>query len=252
MPPTNQFRDGSDSRSAKIRNPEGAVGSFRAGWPGIELVVSTDDVRQPETYRIHESRHVFIVHLGGRIDKLETELDGHGGSSGPAIPGEVWSVPAQRRYASRLCGDVIQYALLCVEPAALDLIYATSLGPREIAPLAGVRDEFLHQSVKELVAALREPGDIAQLFAQTLSQAMCAYLYRTHGLGRLGTPGPEEGPTFDARTSRQLRQYVLANLSERITLDDLAAVAGMSMHHLLIAFRKAFGVSPWQYVITQR
>lgn len=252
MPHTNRPGNSSHSRPAGTRNTGEFREPFHARWPGMELVISTDDIRQLVAYRIRESRHLFIVHLGGQMDKLETELDGHGGSSGPAIPGEVWTVPAQRNYASHICGDVIHYAMLYLEPSALDSVFATSFGPREIVPLAGVRDAFLHQSVKELLAALREPDDIAELFARALSQALCAYLYRTHGAGRVAPSVPQNGPGLGAQASRELREFIFANLSERITIDELAAVAGMTTHHLLIAFRKAFGVSPWQYVITQR
>ena len=41
-------------------------------------------------------------------------------------------------------------------------------------------------------------------------------------------------------------------LGVRRLLDDLAAVAGMSVHNFLRAFRKSFGTTPAQYVIDQR
>jgi AraC family transcriptional regulator len=52
--------------------------------------------------------------------------------------------------------------------------------------------------------------------------------------------------------ARLVQEYVHAHLTERITLDALSALAGLSTHNLLIAFRQALGTTPAQYVIAQR
>jgi len=106
-------------------------------WPWLEVAFRSEDITRPTDWRIHDRRHAVVVHLGGAMRRLETELDGFGGSTGSALPGEVWSVPAGRKYASHACGDQIHYAVMFLDPAALDRISGSNTGRRDLAPLAG-------------------------------------------------------------------------------------------------------------------
>lgn len=212
----------------------------RCEWPALSLRVAADDITRPTDWRILEASPVFVVHLGGRMDALETELDGHGGSFGAATPGEVWSVPAGRRYASHARGGTIRYAEVRLT------------GPDEIAPLAGHRDDFLHQAVRQLAAAARASDDLAQMLAQHLSHALALHLRRTYTRDFAPAPRSKSGPALDPAAVRRVRDFLHAHLAESLTLDQLAGVAGLSPHRFLAAFRTAFDATPWQYLITQR
>jgi transcriptional regulator GlxA family with amidase domain len=50
----------------------------------------------------------------------------------------------------------------------------------------------------------------------------------------------------------QLREHIANSLSEPIRLADLARVAGLAIHNLVVAFRQAFGTTPAQYVLGER
>jgi len=232
--------------------PPVVLDEMRAHWPTLDLRGASDDIRQPTAWRIREPRHVFVVHLGGRMDELETELDGHGGSSGSATPGEVWSVPAGRHYASYARGGTIRYAELYLPPDAADRLLGTTSGSREIAPLAGHRDDFLHQGVRQLLHARQASDDLSAMLGHALSETLTLHLARTYGRGFTPPPTSPREPLLAAAATRTLREYIHDNLAEPLRLEHLAALAGMSTHHLLIAFRRAFGVTPWQYVIAQR
>lgn len=188
------------------------------------------------------------------MQRLETELDGFGGSTGPALPGEVWTAPAERNYASHACGDKIHYALLLIDPAALDVIQSSRTGRLDFASLAGARDEFLHQATRKLMAvASAKNDDVSTMLAESLSQTICLHLCQTY------TPGPSTPRDratncmrLSATVARQLREFIHGNLCEHILLDDLSKLAGLTKHQLLIAFRKTFGTTPAQYIILQR
>lgn len=179
---------------------------------------------------------------------LETELDGSGGSCGPALPGEVWTAPAGRRYASHACGGTIFYAVLFLDFAASDL----PASKRGMQLIAGVRDAFLHQAVRRLLAAIREADDVSEMQADSLGEVIRAHLGRVYAEGNVPPVKAPARPALSANAARQLREFIYENLAERITLDGLARLAGMTPHHLLIAFRRAFGTTPTQYVIRQR
>jgi len=66
-------------------------------------------------------------------------------------------------------------------------------------------------------------------------------------------------PAMRAATREELyrrihlaRDFVIASYNQPITLNDIAAVAGLSPNHLLRTFRQAFGQTPHQFVIEQR
>lgn len=225
---------------------------FQREWPGLAVTFRSDDISRPTDWRIHEKRHAVVVHLGGTMRRLQTELDGFGGSTGPALPGEVWTAPAERKYASHACGGQIHYAVLMLDPAARDQISGTQNGRCELAPLAGHRDEFLHQSVRQLQLAIAADNDVSRMFAESLSQTIALYLCRTY-MGRAEEPQrTERQPALSAEASRQLREFIHENLCEKITLSELSRLAGLTTHQLLISFRQTFGTTPAQYVIQQR
>jgi AraC family transcriptional regulator len=221
-------------------------------WPGLEVTFRTDDITRPTDWRIHDSQHAIVVHLGGTMRRLETELDGFGGSTGPALPGEVWTAPAERRYASHACGGHIHYAHMLLDPAAQDRICGSKNGRRELAPLAGRRDEFLHRALQELKKATETADDVSHLLAESLSQAITLHLCRKYMAGSAPAAKADDGPRLDAGAMRQLREYIHENLCERIRLTTLSQLAGLTTHQLLIAFRRAFGTTPAHYIIQQR
>jgi AraC-like DNA-binding protein len=47
-------------------------------------------------------------------------------------------------------------------------------------------------------------------------------------------------------------RYIEANFSERITLKDLALVAGLSVFRLVTVFRRDMGISPYRYLSAVR
>lgn len=75
-------------------------------------------------------------------------------------------------------------------------------------------------------------------------------------LASLATQGgsfvPPPRLTLAPHTVRRVREYIMANLANRITLDDLAMVAGYSRYHFVRAFRISAGYPPYAYLIRQR
>lgn len=53
-------------------------------------------------------------------------------------------------------------------------------------------------------------------------------------------------------TLRKVRDFILARLNTRITLDELAEIAGYSRFHFARAFREATGLPPYAYLINER
>jgi AraC family transcriptional regulator len=186
------------------------------------------------------------------MHELETELEGGGTSRGRRTSGEMWLIPAGRRYASRARGGIITYAELYIAPDTLAELVGERAKIEEIAPRLAHRDEFLYRSVQRLAGLIGQADDLSEMLGQTLSRASCLHLLREYRAGSGSQPAGRNGPIPTPRAAQSLQEYVQAHLAERITLDALSALAGLSTHNLLIAFGQAFGTTPAQYVIAQR
>ncbi|MDP2120635.1 MAG: AraC family transcriptional regulator [Hoeflea sp.] len=108
------------------------------------------------------------------------------------------------------------------------------------------RDPELSASLRRFskLLALGEGAD--DLFAETLGLMTVLNLQRTTA------DQPATKPALSRRTSSRVVEYVDANLGNQISLEDLAATAGLSRFHFNRAFKAATGESPYQYVLRRR
>ncbi len=216
-------------------------------WPGIEFRVWSEDISRLTTWAITSPRHTAVVHLAGRISRLETELEGTGRLGHAPMPGEVWVIPAEARYASLAQGQPVRYAELFFDPALPAELAGRGLTPPPVRPRAGHYDEFLYRGVQRLAAFTARPDDLAELAGESLARTL--YL---HFLAGYQHEPPRVQTRLRPEQKRRLEEFVRENLGGRIRLADLAHATGLSGHALLPAFREAFGFTPAQYVIEER
>ena len=222
----------------------------QAHWPGVEFLVCREDIRQRTLWAIDQPRHTVIVHLGGTMRELDTEIDGAGATHAPPSPGDIWLVPATRRYASQARGQVITYAELRLSPLAeVETGDETRMPLEDLMPRLGHRDEFLHYSVARLGRLSQQCDDLSVMMADRLQRVLRQHLYDGYRLPVAARPAPA---SLSPQVARRLCEYIESALDQRITLAGLATLAGMSVHRLLIAFRRNFGTTPAQYILAQR
>lgn len=216
-----------------------------------------DDIERELVWATRESHHRIIVHLEGRMDQLHTELEGSGGSLGPANAGEVWAIPAGRRYASCITGSrPIRYALLHVpapDSAAHDGLWE-SVAREDMKGLSGRFDAVLHRHALALLAlGGTEKSPASDLPRREIEHSLALHLQRHYACAPSSQAHAlRKAPLLTPAQARHLRRHIHERLGEPLSLASLAAEARMTEHHFLIAFRKTFGASPWQYVLHQR
>lgn len=222
-------------------------------WGGLELRVCREDIGGLVQWSIQQPRHALIVHLGGSMRALETEIDGLGRLSGPPSPGDIWLVPAGRRYTSEAKGRVITYAELGIDADA-EVPTCPDRAPLRLAPLGprmAHRDEFLYYAVAQLARLLCEPDDLAGMMAERAQWLLRQHLQREYGHAS-ALVASRRGPMLGSAQSQRLGDYIEAHLAEPMSLVRLADAVGMSVHQLLIAFRAAFGTTPAQFILERR
>ena len=253
--PASTHISGAHDASATSADPEpGQTPQYRvlahAHWPGVEVLLCKEDIRQRTLWAIDEPRHTVIVHLGGTMRELDTEIDGVGATHTPPSPGDIWLIPAGKRYASQASGQIITYAELRVSPRAeVDVGADRRAAIESLMPRLGHRDEFLHYSVARLGRLSQQRDDLSAMMAERLQLLLRQHLYDAYRLPATPVTSPV---VLSPPIARQLSDYIESVLGERIALSTLASLAGMSVHQLLIAFRRTFGTTPAQYILAQR
>ncbi len=231
----------------RIGTASPAVYLQKIPWSGedVRVVIGTADIRSGADWTIAGSEDVLIVHLGGRTTELETQLERHGGSSGPPVPGEVWTVPAGRRYQSFARGETIHYAAF--------YFGRSDAAPRsgELTSASGLFDGELHGHARRLAELLQRQRDTDLMNVPELAEQVRRRTSSTLARGR-AAERDNPVPALTPAQSRQAREFILESLSGPIRLEDLSRLLGLSVHHLLPAFRQAFGTTPAKYVLRQR
>ncbi|MFG1425108.1 helix-turn-helix domain-containing protein [Roseixanthobacter glucoisosaccharinicivorans] len=127
------------------------------------------------------------------------------------------------------------------------------LGNPTVLPLnvGGVNFDLMVRSACNLLEACNLSGELAAKIGvdETFYRAICGMLLRDQLFG--------EGEGKAARTLEdewveRACDYVLANLSRRITLTDLEMVSGLSARSLQYGFQRHFGCSPVTWIRNER
>ena len=97
---------------------------------------------------------------------------------------------------------------------------------------------------------LKEGSPAGRLYGEALANALAVYLLNRYTVRRY-TPVAYRGGLPGYRLRRVL-DFIGDNLAEGLSLEQLAAVAGMSSHYFAELFKKSTGHAPHQYVLLQR
>lgn len=126
----------------------------------------------------------------------------------------------------------------------------------EVTPSARSSEDIVMERLSDALAATQISDDPnSAIYADALRLAIL-----TRQFSRQADATPLTVETPSSRNVRSLQkwrlkrvvQYVDENLSVKITLQDLAAVAGLSRMHFAAQFRAAMGMRPHEYLLKRR
>jgi AraC family transcriptional regulator len=234
---------------ASVRPESVQVSSRNLGWTLLnferrEVGPSSRDLPGGAT------EHLVFVSLGGGT---LVRTSAAGTVRHELAPGFVAVVPSGTpihwRWESR-----ISFSLLALQPAFLRQVAQENLGlDPEDARLAFAERE--HDPAVSTIAAVlaRETvrGDAgSRLYSESLATILAVHLLRNY----LDTPGPvpAEAPAPIPRAVARAVAFIQAQHATDIGLADMAAAAHMSPFHLARTFKRAMGISPYQYLIQTR
>jgi len=229
------------SRLIASLDPEAAPLRSARPWPPIHRFrVGPAEIATPAM-----TDHVIALHLAGDD---ETETDVTGRMRGFRLrPGQIGIVPAMQATAWRLTGPAAFMHLYL--PAQTLAGYAQEAGVADrLRPGFALDDPFLSALLARLAEVSRHAVPVDRLLCESIERVIALHLLAACG----EAPAARGNGAMAANRLRAVRAWVEENLAGEITLDALAATAGMSRFHFSRAFRAATGLSPWRYVTERR
>lgn len=223
------------------RSERDVVARHQAQIGQLGVLAATENLEAPTDWAFEEDHHVIVVHLGGRLARMDCEFAV--GPSGPVLPsrGDVWMIPAACRYAALAQGERAEFVELSV-PTAL-------LADAPLVARVRHRDPFLFDAAARLFELVREADDdLARMASHEVGDALERHLFHRYGHR---DPRPMRR-ALSASDRNRLVDAIRGQLDAEHSLAAFAALVGMDERGFTGAFRDAFGVSPWQYVMRAR
>jgi AraC family transcriptional regulator len=100
----------------------------------------------------------------------------------------------------------------------------------------------------EMRRVLLTEGEQARTYLARLADTLVTRALQVSGAERTGRRQPHLAP-FNLR---RVREHIDSRLAERITVEELAGLAGLSRGHFSRAFHAATGESPHQFIVARR
>jgi len=221
--------------------------SFKAGWRSL-LLRAYDDPPEAEFTTPATPDHLIVLVTEGACE-IEGRFRGRwqtatyrAGSLAMTAPGEE----ATLRWRGTTRHSTLQLHL----PAATVRMAMEQVAERssvaEILPNGIAYDDPLIRAlILELGEAMR--GATPDLYAASAAEFLAAHLVIRHA--RLS---PHRPPSRDLGRMNRVRDYMQANLSADVSLQELANVACLSRFHLLRMFKQVYRQTPHQFLTRLR
>lgn len=222
------------------------------GWDGLHL-----ELHQQPTFATDEHHHTMHVLACGLI-----------GSSNRNAPG-LRSLDGKRSRERRGAGDIAiipagvthscswdapaQFIVLAIEPTLLKQVGQDWVNSDQIELLPQFMSEsdLFMQSILSTLKGEAESGGIgSHLLVDSLKTALAVHLLRNYCATRPKLPSYSNGLPQSALTL--VKDYIDSHLHQNLKLDELAAIAQLSLYHFLRLFKQSMGVTPHQYILQCR
>jgi AraC family transcriptional regulator len=196
--------------------------------------------------------HHFLALIIRPSDEVHVRFDGLERHT-PFPPRSILLIPAGNPARARAsgCKELLDISL---DPAlvARIAVEAFDLDPARVTipPINGVNLPHLRAAMQAVGAELTAGGPGGPLAAESLANVVAVQLIR-HSLA----PRPPKLRNYGALSRARLQavvEYIEEHLDTNVTLEELAAVAHLSVFHFARQFKEAVGMPPHQYVIERR
>ncbi|MBW4447616.1 MAG: helix-turn-helix domain-containing protein [Spirirestis rafaelensis WJT71-NPBG6] len=167
------------------------------------------------------------------------------------IPGSISLAPSGVRFKGRWDKDV-EILILTLKPIVIEkcAFELHDANQTELMHCNGVLDPQIQYIGLALEAEFLAGSPGGRFYNQSLANALAVQL-----LKKYSTKEPKIQQYTGGLSTHKLRraiEYINDNLSTDVSLNDLAAVVGMSMYYFVQMFKQSTGYTPYQYILQCR
>lgn len=122
----------------------------------------------------------------------------------------------------------------------------------EIDPVFGAEDPSILHKLQAVMHALGEPMQHGALQIGYLARALTAGVLAKHAKLRHRPLIVDTTSNLTKNQLQRVTEYIEENLSSNLSLDELAAIAGLSRTAFIQRFKQSFQQTPHQYLVSAR
>ena len=225
--------------------PSLLASSDRTNWSGVSLEHYLYPAYETPEHTL-ENHHICI-YVGKPLTYeqiIKGKLRSHSCIYGDMV---IYPAGSIQKLSWNKEAEIIQFDIKpeLVAQACQDLSKSDKI---ELVPQYGLRDPLIQQLAFTLLAELQHGSN--SLYNDSLLNTLCLHLSRHYSTSLMAITENNDGlPSF---LIRRLDEYIQENLSENITLSDMAEVANLSTSYLRRLFKQSKGISLYQYVVRCR
>ena len=233
--------------AARVLPQPPIVASYHTGWKGLTFT----HYRHPPHQTVEHSllQHSLTISDPKSCFQVERCLDGkfkryaHG-------HGRIDIIPASLNRWTNWDREV-EFSAIAICPTLLNRTAQELMQSEiELIPQLSIDDPVIGQLALALKTEIQTGCMSGRLYGESLGMALAARLVQNYAVSK---------PAFEFKARGLSRSqlarvidYMQANLTQDLSILDLAIVTGMSESHFSRGFKQSVGIAPYQYLIHQR
>jgi AraC family transcriptional regulator len=222
------------------------VASYHTGWKGLTFTHYCHPPHETLEHRLLQ--HSLVIADPKSCFQAERHLDGkfkhyaHGN-------GRVDIIPAFLSHWTNWDREV-EFSVIAICPTLLNQTTQELMqGEIELIPQFAIDDPIIQQLALALKLEIQTGCMSGKLYGELLGTALAARLVQNYAVSKSfefkahGLPQSQLERVID---------YIKANLTQDLSILDLATLISMSESHFSRSFKRSMGITPYQYLMQQR
>ncbi|MEM1308030.1 MAG: AraC family transcriptional regulator [Cyanobacteria bacterium P01_H01_bin.153] len=233
--------------AARVLPQAPLVTSYHTGWQGLTFTHYCHPPHETVEHRLLQ--HSLVITDPKSCFQAERHLDGkfkryaHGN-------GRVDVIPAFLSHCTNWDQEV-EFSVIAICPTLLNQTAQKSMQREiELIPQLSINDPVIQQLALALKIEIQTGCMSGRLYGELLGTALAARLVQNYTVSKPSLESQVNG----LRQSQLTRviDYMKANLTQNLSILDLATLTSMSESHFSRSFKQSMGISPYQYLMQQR
>ena len=226
------------------------VSSSHLGWDDVILEKGWSPFFYPED--IVTPYFYFAL----AIDKdLEWEVRQQGNMKTlKTNPGEIWMNPPWTSFTHKI-NEACFFIILAVNEKVMlknSQLERSQQPELQFLNNYNVNDPILKNFIETFYHEVLNKGSNGRHFLDGLLKLFCGYYIQNYSNINMLTNASHKSPNFSNSRLAIVDEFIMENLEENITIEELAIEVNMSKYYFLREFKKFTGNTPYQHIIDMK